>query len=82
MASFNKASVQEKGAMLQELKLQAKAQLDLLVTPDTEAHGLFWMTPEKIKANLNTMALLDIKVDESLFSIAPLEEVYQGKSKI
>ena len=28
MASFNKASVQEKGAMLQELKLQAKAQLD------------------------------------------------------
>lgn len=62
--------------------LQAKAQLDLLVTPDTEAHGLFWMTPEKIKANLNTMALLDIKVDESLFSIAPLEEVYQGKSKI
>ncbi|MCW5714751.1 MAG: ABC transporter substrate-binding protein [Bauldia sp.] len=62
--------------------LQGEAQRGLLVTPDTEAHGLFWMTEEKIAANLETMALLGIDVDESLFSNELLAEIYQGASRI
>ena len=66
----------------EQQKLQAQAQLNLLVTPDTEAHGLFWMTDEKIAANLKTMELLGIDIDKSFFSTALLEEIYQGKSRI
>jgi NitT/TauT family transport system substrate-binding protein len=72
----------DQGLNPEQQRLQAEAQLGLLVTPDTEAHGLFWMTDEKIKANLETMTLLGIDVDESRFSNAILEEIYQGGTRI
>jgi NitT/TauT family transport system substrate-binding protein len=72
----------DQGLDAAQQKLQAEAQRGLLVTPDTQAHGLFWMTEEKIKANLETMALLGINIDKSFFSTAMLEEIYKGKSKI
>lgn len=72
----------DQGLNPEQQRLQAQAQLGLLVTPDTEAHGLFWMTEEKIQANLDTMALLGIDADRSLFSTAVLEEVYEGRTKI
>jgi ABC-type nitrate/sulfonate/bicarbonate transport system substrate-binding protein len=72
----------DQGLNPEQQKLQAQAQLDLLVTPDTIAKGLFWMTEEKIRANLETMALLGIEADESLFSTALLEEIYQGRNRI
>lgn len=62
--------------------LQAQAQLDLLVTPETTANGLFWMSDEKIEANLRTMEVLGIDADRSLFSRAMLEEIYQGQARI
>lgn len=55
--------------------LQGQAQLELLVTPETEEHGLFWMTDEKIAANLETMEILGIDVDESLFTNELLAEI-------
>ncbi|RYH11315.1 ABC transporter substrate-binding protein [Tropicimonas sp. IMCC6043] len=63
-------------------RLQAQAQLDLLVTPETEANGLFWMSDEKIDANLATMDILGIEVDRSLFSRSILEDIYQGRARI
>ena len=72
----------DQGLNPEQQKLQAKAQLGLLVTPDTEANGLFWMTDEKIQANIDTLALLGIEVDKSFFSTSLLEEVYQGGSTV
>jgi len=72
----------DQGLNPEQQRLQAEAQLDLLVTADTKAHGLFWMTGEKIRANLETMALLGVAADESLFSTALLEKIYQGRTRI
>ena len=62
--------------------LQARAQLDLLITPDTAANGLFWMSDDKIEANLRTMEILGISAERELFSRALLEDVYQGQARI
>jgi NitT/TauT family transport system substrate-binding protein len=72
----------DQGLNPEQQRLQAQAQLDLLVTADTDENGLFWMTDEKVQANLETMALLGIEVDEGLFSTALLAEIYQGKARI
>lgn len=72
----------DQGLNPEQQRLQAQAQLDLLVTPDTEANGLFWMTDDKIRANLDTMALLGIDADGSLFSTEILDEIYQGRARI
>ena len=72
----------DQGLDPEQQRLQAEAQLDLLVTPETVANGLFWMTDEDIRANLETMALLGIEADESLFSTALLEEIYRGRTRI
>ncbi|MBM9594473.1 ABC transporter substrate-binding protein [Roseitranquillus sediminis] len=72
----------DQGLNPEQQKLQAQAQLDLLVTPETAANGLFWMSDDKIRANLETMALLGIEADESLFSREILEEIYQGRIRI
>jgi len=53
---------------------QADLQLDLLVSPDTEVHGLLWISPEGIERNLVTLEALGISgVDESLFDTSVLE---------
>ena len=62
--------------------MQAEAQLGLLVTPDTTANGLFWMTEDKIAANLRTMDVLGIAAERDLFSTALLDEIYGGKARI
>jgi NitT/TauT family transport system substrate-binding protein len=72
----------DQGLNPEQQKLQAQAQLDLLLTPETAANGLFWMSDEKIQANLETMVLLGIEADEGLFSREILEEVYQGRIRI
>jgi NitT/TauT family transport system substrate-binding protein len=56
--------------------LQAEAQRDLLVTPETEANGLFTMSAEKIAQNIETMSLLGVEIDESLFVTDLLDEIY------
>lgn len=72
----------DQGLNRDQQRLQAEAQLDLLVTPDTTVNGLFWMTDEKIAANLQTMDVLGIAADRALFSTALLEEIYQGRARI
>jgi NitT/TauT family transport system substrate-binding protein len=72
----------DQGLNRDQQMLQAQAQLDLLVTPETTANGLFWMSDEKIAANLRTMEILGIDADRDLFSTAMLEEIYQGQARI
>ena len=62
--------------------LQARAQLDLLVTADTTANGLFWMSDDKINANLRTMEILGIPAERELFSRALLGDIYKGQARI
>lgn len=62
---------------------QAQRQLDLLVTPETQEHGLLWISADGIAKNLTTLQSLAIDgVDESLFDTSVLTEVYGGQNKI
>jgi ABC-type nitrate/sulfonate/bicarbonate transport system substrate-binding protein len=72
----------DQGLSRDQQMLQARAQLDLLITPDTTANGLFWMSDQKIEANLRTMEILGITAERELFSRALLEDVYQGRARI
>ena len=72
----------DQGLNRDQQRLQAEAQLGLLVTPDTTANGLFWMTEDKIAANLRTMDVLGIAAERDLFSTALLDEIYGGKARI
>ncbi len=72
----------DQGLNREQQRLQAEAQLSLLVTPDTTANGLFWMAEDKIAANLQTMEILGISAGRELFSNALLEDIYQGQARI
>jgi ABC-type nitrate/sulfonate/bicarbonate transport system substrate-binding protein len=54
-----------------ELKQQTReaiVQNDLVVDADTRAHGLFWMTPEKVASTVKSLALGSVKIDPAVFS--------------
>lgn len=62
---------------------QAERQMDLLITPETEANGLLWISEDGVAANIATMRALDIEgVDETLFDRSLLEEIYDGSSSL
>jgi ABC-type nitrate/sulfonate/bicarbonate transport system substrate-binding protein len=54
----------------------------LMVTPTTQQHGLFWMSPEDIDATIVTLAAAGVKATPDMFTNEILEEVYQGKSSL
>jgi ABC-type nitrate/sulfonate/bicarbonate transport system substrate-binding protein len=71
------------------LKLDAKEQLlentagnKLIQSPDTAAHGLFWMTDEKIAETVSTITKGGGTISKDLFTLDILEEVYGGKNTI
>lgn len=51
-------------------------------TPVTAAHGLLWMDPADVAANVKSLGVGGIKSDPSYFSNEILQEVYQGKSSV
>ena len=56
---------------------QAKRQMDLLVTPETEENGLLSISEQGISDNVDTLSELGIDgVDESLFDTSILEEIH------
>jgi hypothetical protein len=61
---------------------EAKVQNTLVVSPDTEAHGLFWMSPAAIQQNLQTLSLTGTAATPALFDNSLLEEIYAGRSHI
>jgi ABC-type nitrate/sulfonate/bicarbonate transport system substrate-binding protein len=70
------------GLTIEQQTKQAKLQMDLLVTDETKAHGLFWMSDEGIQKNLTTLAALHIPADKSLFDTSLLAGIYEGKNSI
>jgi ABC-type nitrate/sulfonate/bicarbonate transport system substrate-binding protein len=71
------------GLSIDEQTKQAELQMDLLVTPETEEHGLLWISDEGIQKNIATLESLGITgADESLFDTSLLEDVYAGKNTI
>lgn len=55
---------------------QATLQLDLMSSPDTEAHGLLWISKEGIADNLATITELGIEgADESMFDVSIRESL-------
>jgi len=53
------------------------AQLELIVTPDTEQHGLFAITEDMQQATVDSLAGAGIQVAaEDIFDLSLLEEVY------
>jgi hypothetical protein len=54
----------------------------LFQTPTTAAHGLMWMSPEDVEANVKTLALVNIKSSPKYFTTEILEEVFKGASHV
>jgi ABC-type nitrate/sulfonate/bicarbonate transport system substrate-binding protein len=66
------------GLTMQAELLQAYAQSALIVTPDSQANGLFYVTPTFQAANLKTLSLGGTTVTASqLFDMSLLDEIYQ-----
>ncbi|HEX3875012.1 MAG TPA: ABC transporter substrate-binding protein [Solirubrobacteraceae bacterium] len=68
------------GLSLPQQKLEAEAQNGFVVDADTKAHGLFWMTDEKIAGTIASLALGGVKATPSMFTTAVLSQVYKGGS--
>lgn len=54
----------------------------LYETPTTAAHGLMWMSPTDVEANIKTLALVDIKSSPKYFTNEILQEVYKGAKRV
>ncbi len=61
-------------------KADAASQNDFVADADTKAHGLFWMTDEKIAGTIASLALGGVKATPAMFTNAVLAEVYKGGS--
>jgi ABC-type nitrate/sulfonate/bicarbonate transport system substrate-binding protein len=63
---------------LNQQVLECKAQNDLVADADTTAHGLFWMTPEKVTATINSLAIGGIVATPAMFTTEVLADVYRN----
>jgi len=69
------------GLTMEQELLQAYAQAALIVTPDSKANGLFYLTPSFQAANIKTLALGGTNVTASqTFDMSLLDEIYQDAS--
>ncbi|KAA9133653.1 ABC transporter substrate-binding protein [Microbacterium caowuchunii] len=66
------------GLTVENQTKQAERQLDLLVTPETEEHGLLWISADGIAKNLATLKSLGLTADKGLFDTSVLEAVSKG----
>jgi len=71
------------GLSVENQTRQAELQMDLLLTPETEEHGLLWMSEEGIANNIASLEALGVEgADESLFDTSILEAVYDGSHTV
>ncbi len=70
------------GLDVKEQTLESKAGNVLIQGPDTVAHGLFWMSDEKIAETVKSVGLGGGKISADLFTRDILQEVYDGKTTI
>jgi hypothetical protein len=60
----------------------AAATNELMVTPDTDKHGLMWMSDDSVAATIETLGRAGIKAKPDLFTNEILAEIYQGKNRV
>lgn len=54
----------------------------LFKTATTAAHGLMWMSPSDVEANLKTLSLVKIEAKTSYFTDEILQEVFKGAKTV
>jgi ABC-type nitrate/sulfonate/bicarbonate transport system substrate-binding protein len=71
------------GLSFDEQMLEAKAQNDLVSSPTTQAHGLFWMSDADQANAAATLAVAGVKFQPSdVFTNEILQDVFQGKASL
>ncbi|HZZ48957.1 MAG TPA: ABC transporter substrate-binding protein [Pseudonocardia sp.] len=61
---------------------EARRQRELVADQDTQAHGLLWMTDEKIAGTCRSLSLGGLPAKPEMFSNEVLQDVYQGKTTL
>jgi ABC-type nitrate/sulfonate/bicarbonate transport system substrate-binding protein len=59
---------------LKQQTLEAQAQNDLLTSPDTQTHGLFWMSPASIASTVKSLGIGGTTVSPAVFT----DEILSG----
>jgi ABC-type nitrate/sulfonate/bicarbonate transport system substrate-binding protein len=70
------------GLDLQSQEESCRVQNEFIVSPDTQKHGIFWMTPELVQQTITTLAAAGVKATPDMFTNELLEEVYGGRNRI
>jgi ABC-type nitrate/sulfonate/bicarbonate transport system substrate-binding protein len=70
------------GLSPQSQQAQNDAQIPLLQSPATQAHGLFWMDDAGIQVNMDTLTATHFSPDKSIFDVSVLQEVYSGANHL
>jgi ABC-type nitrate/sulfonate/bicarbonate transport system substrate-binding protein len=68
-------------AMAQQV-MAMKSEVDLVLTADTKAHGLFWMSDQLIAGTVHSLNLGGVAARPDMFTRDILAEVYQGKATV
>ena len=61
---------------------EARKQRELVADEDTKAHGLLWMTDEKITGTCRSLTLGGLPARPDMFTNEVLQDVYRGKTTI
>jgi ABC-type nitrate/sulfonate/bicarbonate transport system substrate-binding protein len=70
---------QGNGLDLKGQEASSLATNDFMVSADTKAHGLFWMSPTLIAETIETLQAGGVKSSPDMFTNEILEEAYRGK---
>jgi ABC-type nitrate/sulfonate/bicarbonate transport system substrate-binding protein len=70
------------GLQLADQQKSAAATNQIMVSADTKAHGLMWMSDAAISGTLQTLAAAGIKADKSLFDTTVLQDVFNGSAEV
>jgi len=73
-----------KGNGLDEADQQksAAATNELMVSADTQAHGLMWMSDQQVSDTLATLSAAGVEADEDLFDTSVLADVFGGSATV
>jgi ABC-type nitrate/sulfonate/bicarbonate transport system substrate-binding protein len=66
----------------EQQKLQCEGEGPFVSDADTAAHGLFWMTPDKVAGTIKSMALGGVAATPSLFTNEILTDIYKGGTTV
>jgi ABC-type nitrate/sulfonate/bicarbonate transport system substrate-binding protein len=65
-----------------EQLLEAKAENELILTPETKVNGIFTITPEKQAENIATLKLGGLSLTKKIFDMSVLKDIYAKNPKL